>query len=214
MPDVSEYPIVVLASGRGTNLVALIEKLHKDATSPVQIVAVVVSASDAPALVAADDAGIPTYVVSRDDFGSREERDRALAAVVAGADPRLVVLAGWMSILTPDFLDRFPDRVINLHPSMLPAFPGMHAIEEALEWGVRYTGVSVHYADPQVDGGPPILQEPVPVTSADSVESLRERIREVEHRILPQAVALFAAGRVSRDPERRRRVVIHDGSSE
>ena len=214
MPDMDEYPIVVLASGRGTNLVALIEKLHKDAASPVRIVAVVVSSPDAPALVAAEDAGIATYVVSRDDFGSREERDRALAAVVAGADPRLVVLAGWMSILTPDFLDRFPDRVINLHPSMLPAFPGMHAIEEALEWGVRYTGVSVHYADPQVDGGPPILQEPVPVTSADSVESLRERIRQVEHRILPQAVALFAAGRVSRDPERRRRVVIHDGSSE
>mgnify|MGYP001346174755 CR=1 FL=1 len=214
MPDMDEYPIVPLASVCGTYLLALIEKLHNDAASPVRIVAVVVSSPDAPALVAAEDAGIATYVVSRDDFGSREERDRALAAVVAGADPRLVVLAGWMSILTPDFLDRFPDRVINLHPSMLPAFPGMHAIEEALEWGVRYTGVSVHYADPQVDGGPPILQEPVPVTSADSVESLRERIRQVEHRILPQAVALFAAGRVSRDPERRRRVVIHDGSSE
>lgn len=209
----SVYPVVVLASGRGTNLVALIEKLHKDPASPVSIVRVVVSSADAPAVGVADEAGIATDVVLRDDYSSREERDRALADVVAAAGPQLVVLAGWMSILTPDFLDRFPDRVINLHPSMLPAFPGMHAIEEALAWGVRCTGVTVHYADPVVDGGPPILQEPVPVTSADSVESLRERVREVEHRILPQAVALFAAGRVSRDPAERRRVVVEDGSS-
>ncbi len=213
MSDDTVYPVVVLASGRGTNLVALIEKLHRDPASPVSIVRVVVSSADAPAVQVAESAGIPTEVVPRDDYGSREERDRALADVVAAADPGLVVLAGWMSILTPDFLDRFPDRVINLHPSMLPAFPGMHAIEEALAWGVRYTGVTVHYADPVVDGGPPILQEPVPVSSADSVESLRERIREVEHRILPHAVALFAAGRVSRDPAERRRVVIEDGSS-
>jgi len=211
-PDGS-FPVVVLASGRGTNLVALIDRLHSDASSPVTITRVVVSAADAPAVTAARSAGIATEVVDREHYSSREERDRALADVVEAAGPELVVLAGWMSILTPDFLDRFPDRVINLHPSMLPAFPGMHAIEEALEWGVRYTGVTVHYADPVVDGGPPILQEPVLVSTDDSVESLRERIREVEHRILPQAVALFAAGRVSRDPAKRRRVVIQDGGS-
>jgi phosphoribosylglycinamide formyltransferase-1 len=98
--------------------------------------------------------------------------------------------------------------VINLHPSMLPAVPGMHAIDEALAWGVRFTGVTVHFADPEVDGGPPVLQEPVSVDPDDSVESLRDRVREVEHRLLTDAIALFAAGRVQRDPARRRRVVI------
>ena len=120
----------------------------------------------------------------------------------------MTLLAGWMSILTPWFLDRFPDRVINLHPSLLPAFPGMHAIDDALSWGVRYTGVTVHFADPEVDGGPPVLQEPVPVDPDDSPESLRARVREVEHRLLRDAVTLFAAGRVRRDPARRRRVLI------
>ena len=118
-----------------------------------------------------------------------------------------------MSILTAWFLDRFPDRVINLHPSLLPAFPGMHAIDEAHAWGVRYTGVTVHFADPEVDGGPPILQEPVPVHPDDSVDELRLRVREVEHRILTDAIGLFAAGRIQRDPSRRRRVDIHEGSN-
>lgn len=214
MSESDAYPIVVLASGRGTNLGALIEKLHADATSPVTIVKVVVSSFDAPALQLAQAAAIPVEVVTRDDYTDREARDRGLADVVAAAHPELVVLAGWMSILTGHFLDRFPDRVINLHPSMLPAFPGMHAIEDAVAWGVKSTGVTVHFADPEVDGGPPIIQEAVPVTAADSVESVRTRIREVEHRILPRAVELFAAGRVSRDPEMRRRVVIQDGSSQ
>ena len=113
-----------------------------------------------------------------------------------------------MSILTGAFLDRFPDRVINLHPSLLPSFPGMHAIEQALDWGVRVTGVTVHYAEEVVDGGPPILQEPVPVMYGDDAEALTERIREVEHRLVPEAVRLFAAGRVRRDPADRRRVEI------
>lgn len=202
------FPIVVLASGAGTNLQAIIDRLHAPAASPVEIVLVVTSSADAPAGARAEAAGIATRVVDRDDYQDRESRDRALADVVADARPGLVVLAGWMSILTPRFLDRFPDRVINLHPSMLPAFPGMHAIDEALAWGVRFTGVTVHFADPEVDGGPPVLQEPVPVDPDDSVESLRDRVREVEHRLLTDAIALFAAGRVQRDPARRRRVVI------
>lgn len=207
------FPIAVLASGAGTNLQALIDRLHAPADSPVEIVLVVTSSSDSPAVARARGAGIRTEIVARDDYEDRESRDRALADLVDAADPELVVLAGWMSILTPWFLDRFPDRVINLHPSMLPAFPGMHAIDDALDWGVRYTGVTVHFADPEVDGGPPVLQEPVAVTTDDSVESLRARVREVEHRLLADAVALFAAGRVHRDPSRRRRVVIDEGSS-
>lgn len=207
------YPIAVLVSGAGTNLQAIIDRLHVPADSPVEIVLVVTSSAEAAAKSRAEAVGIPVRVVDRDDYESREDRDRALADVVDEADPSLVVLAGWMSILTPWFLDRFPDRVINLHPSMLPAFPGMHAIEEAHEWGVRFTGVTVHFADPEVDGGPPILQEPVPIHFEDTVDTLRLRMREVEHRILPQAIGLFAAGRIRRDPARRRRVQIDDDGS-
>ena len=202
------FPIVVLVSGAGTNLQALIDRVHVPAVPPVEIVLVVTSSADAPAVARARAVGIRTEVVDRDDYEDRESRDRALADLVDSAGPGLVVLAGWMSILTPWFLDRFPDRVINLHPSMLPAFPGMHAIDDALAWGVRYTGVTVHFADPEVDGGPPVLQEPVPVSPEDSPESLRSRVREVEHRLLTDAVTLFAAGRVRRDPARRRRVLI------
>jgi phosphoribosylglycinamide formyltransferase 1 len=119
-----------------------------------------------------------------------------------------VVMVGWMSILGGGFLNRFRDRVINLHPSLLPAFPGLHAIEQALAWGVRLTGVTVHFAEEVVDGGPPILQEPVAVMYGDDAETLTGRIREVEHRLVPEAVRLFAAGRVRRDPDDRRKVQI------
>ena len=207
------FPIAVLVSGNGTNLQALIDRLHLPADAPVEIVLVVTSSADAPAVGRATAAGIRTEVIDRGDYEDREARDRALAELVDDADPALVVLAGWMSILTPSFLNRFPDRVINLHPSMLPAFPGMHAIDEAHAWGVRFTGVTVHFADPEVDGGPPVLQEPVAVSPDDSVDTLRDRIREVEHRLLADAVALFAAGRVRRDPARRRRVLIDDEGS-
>ena len=211
MPE--RFPIAVLVSGNGTNLQALIDRLHMPADSPVEIVLVVTSSADAPAVGRARAAGIRTETVDRDHYPDREARDRALADLVDDADPGLVVLAGWMSILTSSFLDRFPDRVINLHPSLLPAFPGMHAIDEAHAWGVRYTGVTVHFADPEVDGGPPVLQEPVPVHPGEPVDGLRERIQEVEHRLLADAVALFAAGRVRRDPGRRRRVFIDDEGS-
>jgi phosphoribosylglycinamide formyltransferase-1 len=198
--------VSVLVSGSGSNLQALIDTVH-EAGGPIEIAQVVSSRPDAVALQRAATAGIPTQVVAMAGR-ERAERDRELAGVVAAASPDLVVLAGWMSILTGEFLDRFPDRVVNLHPSLLPAFPGMHAIEEALGWGVRFTGVTVHFAEEQVDAGPPILQEPVAVMYGDSVDSLTERIREVEHRLVPEVVRLFAAGRVRRDPVERRRVEV------
>jgi phosphoribosylaminoimidazolecarboxamide formyltransferase/IMP cyclohydrolase len=207
------FRVAVLVSGAGTNLQALIDRLHADPAEPAEIALVVASSADASALERARAAGIATAVVALADHADRTARDRALAEAVAAAEPGLVVLAGWMSILTPAFLDRFPDRVINLHPSLLPAFPGMHAIEEALAWGVRVTGVTVHFAEEAVDGGPPILQEPVPVVYGDSVESLRARIREAEHRLLPEAVRLFAAGRVQRGPGTRLVNVIERGGS-
>lgn len=207
MPDA--FRVTVLVSGAGTTLGSLLDAVHSPG-GPVEIVRVVASSADAPALERARAAGVPTAVVTMAEHGDRETRDAALADLVAADSPGLVVLAGWMSILTGRFLHRFPDRVINLHPSMLPAFPGMHAIDEALAWGVRWTGVTVHFAEEEVDGGPPVLQEPVPVLYGDTAETLRERIREVEHRLVPEAVRLFAAGRVRRDPGSPRRVEIRE----
>ena len=197
------YRVVVLASGSGSNLQSLIDTVH--APGGTEIVLVVGSRDGIVALDRATAAGIPVAVVTLSGR-DRQERDVELAHVVAEARPDLVVLAGWMSILTGAFLDRFPDRVVNLHPSLLPSFPGLHAIRQALDWGVRWTGVTVHYA--VVDGGPPILQEPVPVLYGDDEEALTARIREVEHRLVPETVRLFAAGRVHRDPTDRRKVLI------
>lgn len=206
------YRVAVLLSGAGTTLQSLIDGVHAPG-GPIEIALVVSSSAEARGLERARRAGIPTAVVPLED-GDRESRDRVLGDVVEEAGVHLVVLAGWMSILTGVFLDRFPDRVINLHPSLLPSFPGLHAIEQALRWGVRYTGVTVHYAEEVVDGGPPILQEPVPVVYGDTPETLRERIREAEHRLVPEAVRLFAAGRVRRDPLERRRVEIVEGEAQ
>jgi phosphoribosylglycinamide formyltransferase-1 len=205
------YRVVVLVSGSGTNLQSLIDTVHEP--GGIEIVRVVSSKDGVPALERAGRAGIPTAVVP---LAGRERhaRDAELAEVVAAERPDLVVLAGWMSILTGVFLDRFPDRVINLHPSLLPAFPGLHAIEQALAWGVQVTGVTVHFAEEVVDGGPPILQEPVAVMYGDDADALTARIREAEHRLVPEAVRLFAAGRVVRDPVERRRVRIVPGDVE
>jgi len=198
--------VAVLVSGGGSNLQSLIDTVHSPG-GPIELVLVVSSKGEVPAIAKAERAGIPTRVVGLGDRG-RAARDAELADVVSSARPDLVVLAGWMSILSGVFLDRFPDRVINLHPSMLPAFPGLHAIQQALAWGVRYTGVTVHFAEEVVDGGPAILQEPVPVMYGDDEEALTARIREVEHRLVPAAVRLFAEGRVRRDTVDRRKVQI------
>ncbi len=205
------FRVVVLVSGSGSNLQSLIDHVH--GRDGIQVVRVVSSKDGVPALERAARAGIPTVVVPLAGR-EREERDAELADVVAGERPDLVVLAGWMSILTGVFLDRFPDRVINLHPSLLPSFPGLHAIEQALAWGVQVTGVTVHFAEEVVDGGPPILQEPIAVMYGDDADALTARIREAEHRLVPEAVRLFAAGRVVRDPVDRRRVRIVPGDVE
>lgn len=205
-PAPRPFRVVVLVSGSGTNLQSLIDSVH---TGPeaIEVVRVVSSHPGVAALDRARRAGIPTGVVPLEG-DDRADRDRRLVREVDAADPDLVVLAGWMSILTEVFLDHYRDRVINLHPSLLPAFPGLRAIEQALEWGVRYTGVTVHYAEVVVDAGPPVLQRPVPVYDDDTVETLTARIRAVEHELVPEAVRLFAEGRVRRDPRERRRVVV------
>jgi phosphoribosylglycinamide formyltransferase 1 len=171
--------IGVLVSGNGTNLQALI-----DAGLPV--VAVASSRKDAYALQRARDADVPTATFSLDCHVSREERDLVMATWLEEHGVELVVLAGYMHLLTPAFLDRFSERVVNVHPSLLPAFPGMRAVEEALAAGVATTGVTVHYVDEGIDTGPVIRQEPVPV---EPRESLEERIHAVEHRLLPEVVS-------------------------
>ena len=175
--------IGVLVSGNGTNLQALV-----DAGLPV--VAVASSRKDAYALQRAREAGLPTATFSLDCHESREERDLVMATWLEERGVELVVLAGYMQLLTLSFLDRFQERVVNVHPSLLPAFPGMRAIEDALASGVATTGVTVHYVDQGVDTGHVIRQEPVPI---DPRESLEERIHAVEHRLLPAVVRELCA---------------------
>ncbi len=205
--------VVVMVSGNGSNLQALIDTVHANPEVDAQIVLVVCSKDGARALERAAAAGIPCEVVALADPSERAARDARLAEVIGRARPDLVVMAGWMSIVTGTFLDAFPGRVINLHPSLLPAFPGMHAIEEALAWGVRLTGVTVHIAEEAVDGGPPILQEPVPVLAGDTAETLAGRIHAVEHRLLSRCVTLYSQGRIHRDPAQPRRMIVDEGGS-
>ena len=173
--------IGVLVSGNGSNLQALI-----DAGLPVAAVA-----SNRPgvrALERAEAAGIPARVFDLADHPGRETRDEAMALWLREHDVDLVVCAGYMQLLTPAFLDRFPQRVVNVHPSLLPDFPGARAVEDALAAGVATTGVTVHVVDAGLDTGPVVLQERVPVLAGDTVETLHARIKEVEHRLLPAAV--------------------------
>jgi phosphoribosylglycinamide formyltransferase 1 len=170
--------IGVLVSGAGTNLQALI-----DADLP--IVAVASNKPDARALDRAAAAEIPARAFPLDAYVSREQRDEEMAGWLTLRGVDLVVLAGYMHLLTPRFLERFPDRIVNVHPSLLPAFPGAHAIDDALAAGVRTTGVTVHYVDEGLDTGAVIRQETLPV---EPRETLVERIHSVEHRILPEVV--------------------------
>ena len=185
--------IAVLASGSGTNLQALI-----DTPSIRSRIAVVVSDKpEAHALDRARNAGIGVAVVPWSDFGSRDAFSRAVADVIEHRGAKGVVLAGFMRILSPAFIDRFPNRILNIHPSLLPAFPGAHAVEAALEQGVSTTGVTVHLVDEKVDHGPIIAQRSVTVERDDTVETLHARIQIEEHDLYPQVVAALVSGGLS-----------------
>ena len=148
---------------------------------------------------AARERGVETAVVEPSSYGSRDDWSAALKEVVGASDPELVVSAGFMRILAPVFVDAFAGRLINLHPSLLPAFPGAHGVRDALEYGVRITGSTVHFVDHDVDHGPILLQEAVPVEIGDTEQTLHERIKAVEHRILPEACRLVLEQRVRID---------------
>jgi phosphoribosylglycinamide formyltransferase 1 len=178
--------IGVLVSGSGTNLQALL-----DAGLPV--VAVASNRAGAPALERAETAGVATGVFELDDFASRPARDTAMADWLETRGVDLVVCAGYMHLLTEPFLDRFAGRIVNTHSARLPDFPGKHPIEDTLAAGVEETAATVHFVDEGVDSGPVIAAEPVPVYADDTVETLRARVQEVEHRLLPRVVGELVA---------------------
>jgi phosphoribosylglycinamide formyltransferase-1 len=191
----------VLASGAGTNLQAILDRVHgREAV----VVAVGSDQPGAQALARAAAAGVPTAVFARADYATRADRDAAMAAWLAEAGAELVVLAGYMQLVAPAFLRAFPQRVINVHPALLPAFPGIRAIEQALAYGVKVFGVTVHFVDEGVDTGPIILQRAVELPDAADAETVRSALRPLEHDLLTEAVRLIAAGRVRVTPGDRR----------
>jgi phosphoribosylglycinamide formyltransferase-1 len=199
--------IGVLASGRGTNLQALIDQVHGE---EVSIVAVGTDQPDAPALRRARAANIAVKVFERDEYPDRANRDAAMADWLDGRGAELVVLAGYMALLEPVFIARFRDRIVNVHPSLLPAFPGVRAVEQALEYGVHIYGVTVHLVDEGIDTGPILLQRALAMPDVTDPVELHARLQEVEHELLPEAVRMFARGAVHRDPHNPRRVLAAD----
>ena len=200
------FRIAVLASGGGTNLQAILDTLH--GREGIEVAGVASDKPEAMALRRAESAGVPTAVFAGGDHPDRAARDLAMARWLEELDIELVVLAGYMQLLTPGFLERFPNRIINVHPALLPAFPGLDAVAQALAYGVRITGVTVHFVDEGVDTGPIILQRPVPVPPARTWDATEEVIHATEHALLPEAIRLIAAGRVSFDPVNPRVVLI------
>jgi len=192
----AEMPIVVLVSGNGSNLQALIDAADAG-TLPVTIRAVVSNRADAYGLERAAAAGIPTRIVSHRDYAGARDFGLALADCVGGFDPELVVLAGFMRILHPDFVARFRDRLINLHPSLLPKYPGLDTHRRVLEHGDEVHGASVHFVTDELDAGPVIIQDRIRVEPSDTPDSLAQKVHALEHRILPRAVRWFAQRRLS-----------------
>jgi phosphoribosylglycinamide formyltransferase-1 len=197
----------VLASGGGTNLQALLDHVHG---FEARIVAVASDNVEAPALERARAADVPTSAFPRTAYPDRVARDGAIAEWLEAQGVDLVVLAGYMAILDGAFIARFRDRIINVHPSLLPAFPALAAVQQALDYGVKVFGVTVHFVDEGVDTGAIILQRTIDLPAATDAATVLDALRPLEHALLPDAVRLVAAGRLSRDPANPRRVVIAD----
>lgn len=199
--------IGVLLSGSGTNLQAIIDAIANDGL-PVDIVKVVSSRPDAYGIERAKAAGIPVKVLNREIYADPLAADQLIVDELRAAEAEYVVMAGYMRKVTPVVLDAFPNRVLNLHPALLPSFKGAHAIQDAFDAGVKVTGVTVHFANEDYDKGPIVAQEPVRVEEGATVEELEARIHEVEHKIYPAVLRLIAEGRVSVTPEGK--VNIHE----
>lgn len=204
----SSFRIVVLASGNGTNLQALLDQLH--GRDGIEVVGVGSDRPGARALERAAAAGVPTAVFPPDAYEDRIGRDAAMADWVEGQRADLVVLAGYMRLLSEPFIARFRGRVVNIHPALLPDFPGLDAIGQALEAGVQETGVTVHFVDEGIDTGPTILQRRVPVPVGRERQTLEATIHSVEHQLYPEAIRMIAEGRVRIDADDPRVVLIDD----
>ena len=202
------FKLVVLASGSGTNLQAILDKLH--GRDGIEVVGVASDKPGARALERATGAGIATAVFPADAYADRLGRDAALADWVGAQRADLVVLAGYMQLLSEPFVSRFRGRVVNVHPALLPAFPGLDAIGQALAAGVRETGVTVHFVDEGIDTGPTIVQRRVPVPVGRERQVLEAAIHAVEHRLYPEAIRMIAEGRVRIDAGDPGRVLIDD----
>lgn len=187
--------IVALISGRGSNLKAILEGI-KSGKIKANISLVISNKRDAKGLQIAKDYGVKTLFVNPKDFENREDYDRFLVKVIKKENPDLIVLAGYMKILTDYFIDSFPNKIINIHPSLIPAFKGLKAQKQALDFGAKYTGCTVHFVSKEVDSGAVIIQAVVPVLPDDTEETLSERILKMEHRIYPQAIKWFSEGRI------------------
>lgn len=191
----ARLPIGVLISGSGTNLQAIINAIAAGEL-PAEIRVVVSNRAEAYGLSRAEQHGLPTAILSHTGFPSRAAFDTALLEVLRDRGVDLVVLAGFMRLLSPVFIRTFPQRIMNIHPGLLPAFPGLHAQRQALECGVRIAGATVHFVDEEMDHGPIITQAAVPVYPDDTEGTLSARILAQEHRIYPYAIRLFAEGRL------------------
>ncbi len=204
----STFKIVVLASGRGSNLQAILDRIH--GRDGIEVVGVGSDKRGAAALERASAGGVETAVFPRDEFADREGRDAAIGDWIEAREADLIVLAGYMQLLSAAFIARFRHRVVNVHPALLPSFPGLDAIGQALDAGVETTGVSVHFVDEGVDTGPVILQHEVSVPAERDRAALEEAIHATEHELYPEAIRMIAAGRVRIDPNDPRRVVVDE----
>src|SRR5512132_3889527 len=204
---VSAFRIVVLASGSGTNLQAILDQLHRRVEG-VEVVGVASDKPDAMALERARKAAVETAVFPSAEYEDRGARDAALGDWVEERAADLVVLAGYMQLLSPEFVGRFRNRMVNVHPALLPAFPGIDAVQQAIDHGSKITGVTVHFVDEGVDSGPIILQRPVPIAPSRDWDETEEAIHATEHELLPQAIRLIAEGRVKIDPDSPRVVSV------
>lgn len=193
--------IGVLLSGSGTNLQAIIDAIKGGL--PVEIVRVISSRPDAFGIQRAERAGIPVFALNRAAYEDVEAADRLIVQQMSGAGAEYIVMAGYMRKLTPVMLDAFPDRILNLHPALLPSFKGAHAIQDAWDAGVKVTGVTVHFANEDYDKGPIVAQRAVPVLETDTLDDLEARIHATEHVLYPEVLRLLAEGRISVSDERK-----------
>ncbi len=199
--------IVALISGRGSNLKAILEGI-KVGKIKGKISLVISNKRNARGLQIAKEYGIKTLFVNPKDFKSREDYDRFLVDIIKRENPDLIVLAGYMRILTDYFIDSFPNKIVNIHPSLIPAFKGLKAQKQAIDFGAKYTGCTVHFVNKEVDSGAVIIQAVVPVLPDDTEETLSDRILQMEHRIYPQAIKWFSENRIKLEG---RKVIVENG---